>query len=676
MAKRAKTTMVAGLYRLGSILFANTNRAKSITKANSKLDRLKERLSQLRSIVISTVLIIVICVIVHMIWREVNKNYIIFDSIEVPEELVTQGYTGTVVARYLIDEINRIKYVAEDSVKYTLNPRLDIVTIGVYNDIPDLNFEVSETKISFSSIINFFRIYFNKERLNVSGNILIKDKNVEIICRYKSETFQAKVSVDSVRIGINLVALELFKKLKPITIANYYYAKNNFAEGKRFLLDNLPYLETGDRSEAYLILGLIENSKLPRDTTKSRVYFNKAIQENSQNAAAYNNLGLLMRENKQYILAESCFKNAINANPKSASAYVNFGLLRLSKLNHKDSLMAEEYFNSAIAQNPNYSSYAYINLGLLKKYQGDSDTAEKLFQTAIDVAPRQVDGYINLGLLKRDEGRLVEAEELYTQAIKLEPKNYFTHNILGILKRDQGIIAEADSFFRVALKLEPKRPAYAYNNMGHIRRDMMQNVTVDSMYHLSNRANPKAPNSAAYLGIMAEGRGNQSLAKYWYNKAIKVDSSGVNAYVYKGFLELDRHNYISAEQELKKSIKLNPNFVDALICLSLLEIAKGKVDRANLLHRRAINISPTNSAFAYNSIGNLRRDQKRFPEAEKMYRITIQINNKYISAFNNLARIKELQNKLEEAIIFYNKALAINPKDLEARAGLKRIIRR
>ncbi|HPH94743.1 MAG TPA: tetratricopeptide repeat protein [Anaerolineaceae bacterium] len=68
---------------------------------------------------------------------------------------------------------------------------------------------------------------------------------------------------------------------------------------------------------------------------------------------------------------------------------------------------------------------------------------------------------------------------------------------------------------------------------------------------------------------------------------------------------------------------------------------------------------------AYNSAQNLDK-QKKFAEAEVLYRKAIELDSRYCDAMDNLGLIMRRQNKLDEAIDWYKKSLEIMPENTVA----------
>jgi len=94
-----------------------------------------------------------------------------------------------------------------------------------------------------------------------------------------------------------------------------------------------------------------------------------------------------------------------------------------------------------------------------------------------------------------------------------------------------------------------------------------------------------------------------------------------------------------------------------------------KYPEAERIWRQIIQLEP-NSADAYNNLGNVLSDQKKLTEAEEMYRRALDLpddttgtpTTAHTLAHNNLGLLLQEQGKLEAAIAEFEKATKIDPK--------------
>lgn len=84
-------------------------------------------------------------------------------------------------------------------------------------------------------------------------------------------------------------------------------------------------------------LGLIyARSKRPQLALPA---FQRAVQANPQNAVAYNGMGMVLRETRDYARAEQAYLRALAINPSYAAASLNLGILYDAYLNRPQSAL-------------------------------------------------------------------------------------------------------------------------------------------------------------------------------------------------------------------------------------------------------------------------------------------------------------------------------------------------
>ena len=110
-------------------------------------------------------------------------------------------------------------------------------------------------------------------------------------------------------------------------------------------------------------------------------------------------------------------QKSVELAPENAEAYYNLGvtLKELSRLEE-----AEESYKKAIILKPNYA-LAFFNLGNILKELDRLEEAEESYRKAIAHKPDFADAYNNLGITLKELDRLAEAEEIYSKGIILKP---------------------------------------------------------------------------------------------------------------------------------------------------------------------------------------------------------------------------------------------------------------
>jgi tetratricopeptide (TPR) repeat protein len=170
-------------------------------------------------------------------------------------------------------------------------------------------------------------------------------------------------------------------------------------------------------------------------------------------AAAYQNLGTLLRLQRRYDESNKAFARAIELAPDSP--YHRY-FHALSLLDHKDDAGAAAAFRQAIACDPrgHNAASAYHELGVILLNQQQHVEAEKAFRASIDLQPRFA-ACFNLGQLLFLRQQYAEAEKSWQQAIQLDPNQPGSHARLARLLVQLARYTEAEAAARHALELSP-----------------------------------------------------------------------------------------------------------------------------------------------------------------------------------------------------------------------------
>lgn len=108
------------------------------------------------------------------------------------------------------------------------------------------------------------------------------------------------------------------------------------------------------------------------------VRFLEASNLNPNDAAAFNNIGLIYKKKNDFAQAEAFYKKALLANPVYAECLNNMGVLKAAE---GDVLAASVYLKKAISASSTYAD-AYFNLAVLNDEEGnyrDAITNYKVF---------------------------------------------------------------------------------------------------------------------------------------------------------------------------------------------------------------------------------------------------------------------------------------------------------
>lgn len=205
---------------------------------------------------------------------------------------------------------------------------------------------------------------------------------------------------------------------------------------------------SADQAEYYFYLAV--NNQYSNKPNNEYIIenYNKAIELNPSLANAYNNRGIIKKNQNLYNSAISDYEKAISIDPKNPAPYVN-----MASIHHvvfKDNKKALDLINKAISIDRNFA-IAYNNRGGIKGAMGDHYGAISDFNIAISINPNHSQTYLSRGLSKGALKDFKGAISDHDMVIKLDPQNTFAFKMRGLEKLMIGLYYCGD--FKTACEL-------------------------------------------------------------------------------------------------------------------------------------------------------------------------------------------------------------------------------
>jgi tetratricopeptide (TPR) repeat protein len=259
--------------------------------------------------------------------------------------------------------------------------------------------------------------------------------------------------------------------------------------------------------------------------------FHKAIDINSKDALAHNNLAAVLAQGRlkqgEKEAMPWCLK-AIELNPRFAEAHVTLGIL-LGLQGKPDEAIAS--YRKAIDINPNEAN-AHFNLGVALNGQHKPDEAIVHMRKAVDINPEYSKAYHHLGFLLGNKGRYEEACTAFKKAIDLQPgRGDFTdymvgqeHYGLGLALKALNKFEEAEAAQRKAVELMPEY-AHPFSELAYLlsrKKDYDGALALDRQ---AVRIEPKNPSYHYNLGesLRLKGANEEALESYRQAVLLKPD---------------------------------------------------------------------------------------------------------------------------------------------------------
>ncbi len=202
--------------------------------------------------------------------------------------------------------------------------------------------------------------------------------------------------------------------------------------------------------EAWLELGKLYQAS--GQTDKAIVAFTKAANGAPDQAGIWNNIGILLSNQKLFAEALKAFKKAASFDYTDQTISVN--LKAVQKKIESDASRIIENRKRRIEKNPN-DIEAYLDIGKAYESVEIQDEAFAAYSKVLALDPKYIPGLICYSELLRKMGKLKMAMRCYKEIIKLEPKNLDAHLFIINANLNLGFVNEAYKYASIAEKLAP-----------------------------------------------------------------------------------------------------------------------------------------------------------------------------------------------------------------------------
>jgi len=269
------------------------------------------------------------------------------------------------------------------------------------------------------------------------------------------------------------------------------------------------------------------------------------------------------------------WKDVISKYPEKERAYNNLGVLYKDRKEY-DSAIKE--YQKALEIDPNYA-YAYYNLGIVYHDLGEQNRALEAYQKSIELNPRNVDAHNNLGALYKELKRYDSAIREYRKALEIKQGNFKTHYNLGILYSEFKEYDKAIESYRRALELNPDY-IRAYNNLGVLHKEKKEYGKAIQEYRKAIELNPKSAGVYNNLGIAYYEQKEYDQAINAYQKALEIDPEYADVYSNLGVTYYEKKEYENAIESYRKALKTDPENLDAYYNLGIVYYSQKRYDEA------------------------------------------------------------------------------------------------
>jgi TolB-like protein/DNA-binding winged helix-turn-helix (wHTH) protein/Tfp pilus assembly protein PilF len=273
---------------------------------------------------------------------------------------------------------------------------------------------------------------------------------------------------------------------------------------------------------------------------------------------------------------QSVLHNVISVSPAAYDDYLK-GRFFFSKRNSNEK--AQEYFQSAIAEDPSYAP-AYAGLADIYLLADNPRRARESVDRALVLNDQLAEAHNSLAeLLYRFDHEWVRAEREFKRALELDPNFAPAHHwysmYLALLGRKANALDEA----RKACQLDPLSPVVGAN----LAKILQENGEYDKAIEQANRTLELDPGSAvthAVIGIVRESQKMYPEAIAEYKTALQLGGAAGEMRGLLGYIYAITGDQQNAELMVKELKQLWPRHAHAALDLAIVYSGLGRKDQA------------------------------------------------------------------------------------------------
>jgi tetratricopeptide (TPR) repeat protein len=373
-------------------------------------------------------------------------------------------------------------------------------------------------------------------------------------------------------------------------------------------------------------------------------YFRVCLALRPNSLAAWNNLGVALRTQKDLAGAVSAYRKALEIDAKSVSTLSN---LSLPLADQNDFEAAEATVRKALALDAKWTG-AWINLGVVLARKKDFAGAEAANRRAVALDPQSVLGWTNLGMTLADQKDFAGAVKFHEKALAIDPKHAIASFNLGhalsLQKDDKG----AEAAFRKAVALDPLH-ARAWTELAVVLAHQKVHAVAEDCFRKAVALDPK--NAAVWynLGLVLHDQRDFPGAIRAYKVALDLEPENPETWYNLGNTLHDHGDFPGAEAAFRKALKIDARDSLAWTNLGGTLAAQKNLKGAEAAYRRTLALKP-NDALAWHNLGNALLEQKDHQGAEAAFRQALRIDPRRALTNCNLGLVLREQGKFDEAL--------------------------
>jgi Tfp pilus assembly protein PilF len=265
------------------------------------------------------------------------------------------------------------------------------------------------------------------------------------------------------------------------------------------------------------------------------------------------------------------------------------------------------------------------------------------------------------GNLALGEGNLETAESEFRQVLELDDRHVSAYNKLArvLLKKaektgNKTFVNEAIVLLKKSTGLEPKGKLGWRALAGALKQANRLDEAFEAFAKLIEFDDADFASRLA-IAEMYEAKGQpEKASKEYLSSLAKYPEAGLLLLAHGRFL-LKQKKADLAQKEFMKIKKTSVEYYEALDELGALAAVEGKLDEVRRIYQTMIAINPQDF-MVWELLAAIDEREKKFVDAEKKYRSSLDVDREHISAWIGLGRVLMAQAKRDQAVYAFRKA--------------------
>jgi Flp pilus assembly protein TadD len=303
---------------------------------------------------------------------------------------------------------------------------------------------------------------------------------------------------------------------------------------------------------------------------------NQILKAAPEEPAALNLLGALRAKQGRLEEAESLFLRAVRANGKLTGARMNLAYLYLLR---REPEQSAAQLREVLRVEPANAEAAH-RLAWLLLSQNRVEECLALFESLEGTRALSAPLLAVAGEAYLKKGDRASGVASWKKAAELNPSEPSYHFAAGSAwLAYPADLSEAELAFRQFLRLRPG-DARGQMHLGYVLLKQKRLAEARAMLDASTREGAATPEAFYYLGLIAQGEGDDARALELFEKSIRLAPNYPHAHVALGATLLKLKDYERARQALEAGVKLGPEDPKAHYNLALLYARLKQPERA------------------------------------------------------------------------------------------------